>query len=117
MSDFTELKCEACRAGAPAATSEERARFLQEHPEWTVIDLDGVPQLRRTFNFANFVAALDFTNKVGALAEAEDHHPALLTEWGKSTVTWWTHKIKDLHLNDLIAASKTDAIYAGSSDW
>jgi 4a-hydroxytetrahydrobiopterin dehydratase len=116
MSDFTQLKCEACQAGAPPATDDERAEFLGDHPDWEVIDVGGVPQLRRIFKFGNFVEALDFTNKVGALAEEEDHHPALLTEWGKSTVTWWTHKIKGLHMNDLIAASKTDLLYAGSSE-
>ena len=59
--------------------------------------------------------ALAFTNKVGELAEAEDHHPAILTEWGLVTVTWWTHKVKGLHRNDLIMASKTDAAYKGMS--
>jgi len=54
---------------------------------------------------------LEFTNKVGELAEKEGHHPALLTEWGRTTVTWWTHKIKGLHRNDFIMAAKTDELY------
>jgi len=58
--------------------------------------------------------ALAFTNRVGALAEAEGHHPALLTEWGRVTVTWWTHKIRGLHRNDFIMAAKTDALAAES---
>jgi 4a-hydroxytetrahydrobiopterin dehydratase len=53
---------------------------------------------------------LEFTKKVGALAEAEGHHPPLLTEWGRATVTWWTHKIKGLHRNDFIMAAKTDEL-------
>jgi len=65
------------------------------------------------FTIPNFVEALNFTNKVGALAESEGHHPALLTEWGKVTVTWWTHKIGGLHRNDFIMAAKTDQLYAG----
>jgi 4a-hydroxytetrahydrobiopterin dehydratase len=48
---------------------------------------------------------------VGAAAEEEGHHPRLTTEWGKVAVTWWTHKIKNLHKNDFIMAAKTDAIY------
>ncbi len=84
---------------------------IGKSPKWTVCPISA-----GHYKFSNFVAALDFTNRIGALAEAENHHPALLTEWGKSTVTWWTHKIKDLHLNDLIAASKTDAIYEASSE-
>jgi 4a-hydroxytetrahydrobiopterin dehydratase len=49
---------------------------------------------------------------VGEVAEAEDHHPALLTEWGKVTVTWWTHAVKGLHRNDFIAAAKTDQLHS-----
>jgi 4a-hydroxytetrahydrobiopterin dehydratase len=57
------------------------------------------------------VEALDFTNRVGELAEQQGHHPAIITEWGKVTVTWWTHKIKGLHRNDFIMAAKTDRLY------
>jgi 4a-hydroxytetrahydrobiopterin dehydratase len=56
---------------------------------------------------------LEFTNQVGELAEKEDHHPTILTEWGKVTVTWWTHVVKGLHLNDFISAAKTDQIFTG----
>jgi 4a-hydroxytetrahydrobiopterin dehydratase len=66
--------------------------------------------LSRTFIWRNFAEALAFTNRVGTLAEAEGHHPLLITEWGKVTVQWWTHKIKGLHRNDLIMAAKTDAL-------
>ena len=62
------------------------------------------------FKFNNFEEALSFTNKLGALCEQESHHPAILTEWGKVTVTWWTRKIKGLHENDFIMAVKTDAL-------
>lgn len=66
--------------------------------------------LRRVYKFRDFAQALSFTNKVGALAEAQGHHPALLTEWGKVTVMWWTHKIGGLHKNDFIMAAKTDKL-------
>ena len=65
------------------------------------------------FTFADFAAALAFTNAVGAMAEAEGHHPALLTEWGRVQVTWWTHSVQGLHLYDFIAAAKTGRIFAG----
>lgn len=110
MDELIRMKCEACRVGAPPATEEERAHFLGRHPEWEVVESDGVPQLKRVFKFPNFLEALAFTQKVGELAEAEDHHPAIITEWGRVTVLWWTHKIRNLHLNDLIAAAKTDAL-------
>jgi 4a-hydroxytetrahydrobiopterin dehydratase len=108
---LTDLKCEACHAGAPPATESERADFLAAHPEWRIEQVDDVPQLVRTFKFQNFTEALAFTCRVGEMADAEDHHPAILTEWGKVTVRWWTHKIRNLHLNDLIAAAKSDALF------
>ena len=72
--------------------------------------------LERVFKWKNFVQALAFTNRVGELAEEEGHHPALLTEWGKVTVTWWTHKIKGLHRNDFIMAARTDQLYSSAAN-
>ena len=112
MARFESMTCEACRAGAPAATAEERAAFLAAHPAWTVAEAEGIPQLQRVFRFPDFRAALAFTVRVGELAERENHHPALLTEWGRVTVRWWTHKIRGLHRNDLILAARTDALAA-----
>jgi 4a-hydroxytetrahydrobiopterin dehydratase len=85
--------------------------FVHQIPEWEVIEREGIQQLERVFKFNNFALALEFTNQVGALAEAEGHHPALLTEWGQVTVTWWTHSVRGLHPNDFIMAAKTDQIY------
>jgi 4a-hydroxytetrahydrobiopterin dehydratase len=110
MEKLSEQKCEACRTGAPRATSEEIARFRQQIPDWEIVAVCGIEVLSRSFTFRNFAEALAFTNKVGALAEAEGHHPAIFTEWGKVTVQWWTHKISGLHRNDLIMAAKTDAL-------
>ena len=81
-------------------------------PEWELAEVDGVKRLRRVFAFDDFASALEFTNRVGAAAEEEGHHPALLTEWGRVTVSWWTHKIKGLHRNDFVMAAKTDQLYA-----
>ncbi|AIC16053.1 putative pterin-4-alpha-carbinolamine dehydratase [Nitrososphaera viennensis EN76] len=79
-------------------------------PDWELALVDGIKVLRRVYKFKNFAEALSFTNKVGALAEEQGHHPALLTEWGKVTVTWWTHAIGGLHKNDFIMAAKTDKL-------
>ncbi|MDQ4075437.1 MAG: 4a-hydroxytetrahydrobiopterin dehydratase [Chloroflexota bacterium] len=111
VQQLTHMKCEACRRGAPTVTEEELAEYKPQVPEWDLIERDGIKRLERSFKFPNFVEALDFTNQVGELAEEEGHHPALLTEWGKVTVTWWTHKIKGLHRNDFIMAAKTDELY------
>src|SRR6267154_3244008 len=114
MDQLTQLKCTACRGGEPTVTDAEIAEFKPQVPEWKIIEVDGIKRLERVFKFKDFVSALAFTNKVGELAESEGHHPALLTEWGRVTVTWWTHKIRGLHRNDFIMAAKTDALAAES---
>lgn len=106
------MTCEACRVGAPPATSEEIEQFLADCPDWENKSVDKVPQIQRVYKFDDFVSALEFTNKVGALVEEHGHHPALLTEWGRVTGSWWTHKIGGIHKNDLIMGAKTDRIYA-----
>jgi 4a-hydroxytetrahydrobiopterin dehydratase len=108
--DLLAERCVACRKDAPRVTEEELAELRPLIPEWELQDHNGVPRLVRTFRVPNFREALAFTQRVGELAEAEGHHPALLTEWGKVTVFWWTHKIRGLHRNDFIMAAKTDAL-------
>ena len=111
MEELVQMKCVACRKGEPTVTENEIAEFFPQIPEWKIVERDGIRRLERTYGFKDFSQALSWTKKVGELAEAEGHHPALLTEWGKLTVTWWTHKIKGLHRNDFIMAAKTDALY------
>jgi 4a-hydroxytetrahydrobiopterin dehydratase len=113
MDQLARMKCVACRKGEPTVTETELAEYMPQVPNWHIVKVDGIDHLERTFTFPNFVEALSFTNRVGDLAEAEGHHPALLTEWGKVTVAWWTHKIGGLHRNDFIMAARTDEIYAG----
>ena len=111
MEALSQLKCTACRKGEPTVTEAEVAELHPQVPAWQVIEREGIRRLERTFTFSDFVQALAFTNTVGELAEAEGHHPALLTEWGRVTVTWWTHKIRGLHRNDFIMAAKADRLY------
>jgi 4a-hydroxytetrahydrobiopterin dehydratase len=110
METLTKMKCVACRKDAPTMTDAEVAEFRPQVPDWEVVEVDGIKRLRRVFRFDDFSRALEFTNNVGNLAEEEGHHPALLTEWGRTTVMWWTHKIKGLHRNDFIMAAKTDEL-------
>lgn len=111
VESLVQMTCVPCRGNVPGATEDEIATYHKQVPDWEIVERDGVQQLERVFKFKDFVQALAFTNKVGDLAEAEDHHPALLTEWGKVTVAWWTHAAKGLHKNDFIAAAKTDQLY------
>ena len=112
MLELSKQNCEACRADAPLISDDELRELMPAIPDWQVIVVDGVMQLTREFKFPNFAQAMAFSNRVGDLAEAEGHHPAILTEWGKVTVTWWSHKIRGLHRNDLIMAARTDGVYA-----
>jgi 4a-hydroxytetrahydrobiopterin dehydratase len=114
MVELREMKCVPCRGDEPPVTGEELNRYHAQIPDWEVIEVDGVKRLRRVFKFKNFAQALAFTNQVGQVAEREDHHPSLLTEWGNVTVTWWTHKIKGLHRNDFIMAAHSDNLYSQS---
>jgi len=102
--------CEACVKGAPTISSIEAAQLLEVIPFWSIKDDEGTPQLTRTFVFSDFQESLNFTNQVGELAEFSQHHPAITLEWGKVSVTWWTHKINGLHKNDFIMAARTDEI-------
>jgi 4a-hydroxytetrahydrobiopterin dehydratase len=108
---LTAEKCVACRRDAPTVTDAEIAELQPQVPDWELVEIDGVKRLRRVFAFDDFAQALEFTNTIGAVAEEEGHHPALLTEWGRVTVSWWTHKIRGLHRNDFIMAAKTDRVY------
>ncbi|HYR06668.1 MAG TPA: 4a-hydroxytetrahydrobiopterin dehydratase [Longimicrobium sp.] len=112
MTELASQKCEACRRGAPTVTGEEMEALKPQVPDWAVVEREGIPRLERVFEFPDFVQALAFTNRVGEIAEEEGHHPALLTEWGRVTVTWWTHKIRGLHRNDFVMAARTDEAFA-----
>jgi 4a-hydroxytetrahydrobiopterin dehydratase len=111
METLVRMRCTACRRGEPTVTEAEVVAFQPQIPAWQLVEREGIKRLERVFKFGNFAEALAFTNTVGELAEAEGHHPALLTEWGKVTATWWTHKIRGLHRNDFIMAAKTDLLY------
>lgn len=116
MDELKSQQCVPCRGGEPTVTNSEMAALLPQIPDWEVSEIDGVKRLVRQFKFKNFRQALDFTNQVGELAEEQDHHPLIQTEWGKVSVSWWTHKIKGLHRNDFIMAARTDGIYKDYAD-
>ena len=110
MESLTQMKCVACRRDAPTVTEAEIAELHPQVPDWEIIDVADIARLQRVFAFDDFAQAIAFTDAVAAIAEEEGHHPALLTEWGRVTVTWWTHKIKGLHRNDFVMAAKTDEL-------
>ena len=110
MSELSQETCEACRADAPQLSDEDLKTLMPKIPDWTPVVVDGILQIQRQYSFKNFRLAMAFANQVGDLAEEVGHHPAILTEWGKVTVTWWSHSIKGLHKNDLIMAARCDEL-------
>jgi 4a-hydroxytetrahydrobiopterin dehydratase len=110
MADLKTKSCVPCRGDSPPASSEEIQAFREQIPEWEILEVEGMKRLSRTYKFKNFKQALEFTNKVGAIAEQENHHPLIITEWGKVAVQYWTHVIGALHENDFVMAAKTDAL-------
>lgn len=112
MSELSQETCEACRFDAPRVKPEERQELGAQIPDWRTVTVDDVERLRREFKLKDYKSALAFTNRVAEMAEAENHHPLIVLEWGRVTIDWWTHKILGLHRNDFISAAKTDAIWA-----
>ena len=110
MTELHQMKCIACRGGEPTLTESEIEEYHPQVPEWQIKEVGGIKRLERVFKFKNFVEAMAFTTKIGLIAEKEDHHPLIVTEYGRVTVDWWTHKIKGLHANDFIMAAKTDRL-------
>ncbi len=111
MNNLAQLKCVACRGGDPSLTDAEIADLQPHVPQWQLVTQDNILRLQRVFKLKNYAQALEFTNKIAAIAEAEDHHPLMILEWGRVTVQWWTHVVKGLHKNDFVMAAKTDEIF------
>ena len=102
--------CEACRIDAPKVTNSEIESLMPQIPSWSILENDDIKRLVCSFAFLDYDQTVNFANSVAKLAEEEDHHPEIIIEWGKVTVSWWSHKIKGLHMNDFICAAKTDEL-------
>ena len=105
---LADKKCVPCRGGMPPLRGEELKKLHHAVPKWTV---HSEHHISRGFSFPDFQQALDFVNKVGAVAEEQGHHPDILLSWGKAEITMWTHKIDGLSESDFIMAAKIDRIY------
>jgi 4a-hydroxytetrahydrobiopterin dehydratase len=105
---LTGKRCTPCRGGIPPLARADAERLLAETPGWSLDE--GATRIERSFKFRDFAEALAFVDKVGALAEEEDHHPDITFGWGYGRVVFQTHKIKGLHENDFIMAAKVNAL-------
>lgn len=110
MTDLHLQTCDACRADAPKVSDAELAVLLRAIPDWIPVSDQNILKLQRQFSFTDFISAMAFANRVAELAEQVGHHPDLLVQWGKTTVTWYTHKIGGLHKTDFIMAARTDRL-------
>nr|WP_295708815.1 4a-hydroxytetrahydrobiopterin dehydratase [uncultured Halomonas sp.] len=110
MTMLADSICEPCRKDAQPLSKADAQEQLKSLPQWQILDHDGIMKVSRRFKFRDFASALAFTQAVGDIAEQAGHHPVIVTEWGSVTVTWWTHAINGLHLNDFILAARTDEV-------
>ena len=111
MIDYSEKICEACSIDAPVASDSLVSEFLENHLEWKLANDREFPQIVRVYKFSQYLLGLNFVHAVAKLSEEEGHHPDILLEYGQVTVRWWSHKIKNLHVNDFIMAAKCDKAY------
>ena len=109
MNDLSSQSCEACQIDAPKVPQDQIQILLSEINGWVLIE-EPINKIQKVFSFKSYKDSVDFSNKVASLADAEDHHPQIVLEWGKVTVIWWSHKIEGLHKNDFICAAKTDKL-------
>ena len=113
MNQLDQMNCQPLTKSSVALPVDQQQQYINQTPLWERQLVDGIPQLTRSFKFKDFSDALAFTDAVGKVANEQDHHPTIVTEWGSVKVTWWSHKVKGLHLNDFIMAAKTDRLYSG----
>jgi len=110
MADLAQKECVPCKGGVPPLKGDGLARFAtQLGGDWRVINEH---HLEKEYKFQNFRQALDFTNKVGELAERQNHHPDIYLAWGKVKLTLWTHKIDGLTESDFVFAAKVEKLPA-----
>ncbi|MFN7947364.1 MAG: 4a-hydroxytetrahydrobiopterin dehydratase [Blastocatellia bacterium] len=110
MSELSAKTCVPCRGGVPPLKGEEIAKLHAQLEGWQVT---GEHHLEKSYSFPDFRQALDFTNRVGELAEEQDHHPDIYLAWGKVGIKIWTHKIDGLTESDFILAAKIDELKKG----
>lgn len=99
------------RPDAPRLSPREVADLAARLPEWTLVERREVLRLERVLLVASWAAGLDLVARLGELAAEANHHPAILLEWGRVTVTWWTLRVRGLHRNDFVMAARTDRLW------
>jgi 4a-hydroxytetrahydrobiopterin dehydratase len=100
-----------CAKGTPPLSEAEYVALLAQLPDWNIAEVDGVARLQRSYRFEEPSDAAAFSRFLSSIADEADHHPFLMTDANRLTVTWWTHSIRGLHLNDFIMAARSDEAF------
>ena len=111
MNNLSNLKCEACDISAKLLSPTEISELLPTIADWQLVEIENIQRLKRVYQTDNYSKSLLFTNLIAELSETENHHPKITLEYSCVTIEWWSHKIKGLHKNDFIMASKTNKIF------
>ncbi len=114
MTPLSQLSCQACHGNALALPESEQIALMSQLPNWQKQNTQEGQRLSRVFKFKAYLDGVGFTVQLAELAEQVQHHPQITLEWGKVTVTWWTHTLNGLHLNDFIMAAQTDSLFQGN---
>jgi 4a-hydroxytetrahydrobiopterin dehydratase len=110
MTLLSQQKCVPCHGNVSPVSATEIAQYQSQLPKWSLKTENGITFLERSYTLTNFQRALELAQRIGEIAEAQQHHPTLIVEWGQLTVQWWTHAINGLHQNDFVMAAKSDEI-------
>lgn len=110
MPALIEQALQPCNSLSSTLSQEESKQLLSQLSGWSIEIENEIERIKKVYKFKNFSSAVIFANKISELADTADHHPCICIEWGKATVTWWTHDISGLFINDFIMAAKCDGI-------
>jgi 4a-hydroxytetrahydrobiopterin dehydratase len=116
MNELAQTKCSPIDSTSKQLSEDETNQLSKKLSGWLIVKKENEFRLEKSYVFNDFKQAIAFTNHVAQEAEKQVHHPAIMTEWAKVTVSWWTHKVKGLHLNDFIMAAKTDQIFENEAN-
>ena len=111
MSDLNQQALQNCNSDCQPLDKDSQHSLLKQLPKWQINQQQNTDILSREYKLADFASALALCNAIGALAEEVDHHPQICIEWGKLQVSWWTHSINGLFINDFIMAARSDSAY------
>lgn len=111
MTSLADQSLQSCLSDSLALSNNDINHYLTQLDNWQLHNKNKINQIIKTFEFKDYISAQNYSNMIAELAEQENHHPCICIEWGKVTITWWTHSIHGLFINDFIMAARCDRAY------